>query len=116
MLEQDFSSPPAMRWKWKRWQVIVLVVLLAVLVRTWAAWQLPIDADEPTYLKAGQAYAQLIKSGDLQGLINYSYNQEHPPLVKLMYSLPYLVFEPRFGSTTEFYVDRAFSVFWGSLA
>ncbi len=116
MLDQDFSSPPAARLKIKRWQIIVLVVFLGLLVRIWAAWQLPIDIDEPTYLKAGQAYAQLIKSGNIQGLIDYQFNQEHPPLVKLTYSLPYLFIEPKFGSTTEFYIDRAFSVFWGSLA
>ncbi len=112
----DEIERPASRWKLKRWQWIVLVVLIGAIFRVWAAWQLPIDADEPTYLNAGKAYASLIKAGDLEGIINYQVNQEHPPLVKLMDSLPFLFIEPRFGSTTEMMVDRLISVFWGTLA
>ncbi len=113
---EDFVTPPAAPKKWKRWHAIVLVVFIGLVVRAWAAWQLPIDFDEPTYLNAGYDYARMIKSGDLQGIINYDNNQEHPPLVKLMDSLPFLFTEYEYGSTTELYIDRGLSVFWGTLA
>ncbi len=38
------------RW-WKRNYSIILVVLFALLLRLWAVWQLPMDADEPVYDK-----------------------------------------------------------------
>ncbi len=91
-------------------------MLLAGLVRLWAAWQLPLDADEPVYLNAGQAYANLIKAGDWQGVINYEGNREHPALVKLVYAIPYLVYEPTFGSTVERTFNRVVSVVFGTLA
>ena len=86
-MDQDFGSTPTAPRRWKRWHAIVLIVFLGLVVRAWAAWQLPIDYDEPTYLNAGYDYARMIKSGDWQGVINYDNNQEHPPLVKLMDSL-----------------------------
>src|SRR5512138_2785518 len=113
-MSEELEAIPAAPKKWKRWHAIVLIVLLGLLVRAWVAWQLPIDFDEPTYLNAGYDYAQMIKSGDWQGIINYDYNQEHPPLVKLMYSLPFLFSDYKFGSTAELYADRGLSVFWGT--
>lgn len=115
MVREEIEKP-ASRWKLKRWQMIVLVVLIGALFRIWAAWQLPIDADEPNYLTAAQSYASLIKAGDLQGVINFNGNPEHPPLIKLMDSLPYLFVHPRFGSTTEMSIDRLISAFWGTMA
>jgi hypothetical protein len=115
-MSEELSEPAAKSPRWKRWQIIVLIVVIAALVRVWAAWQLPIDADEPVYMNAGQDYARLIKSGDLQGIINYPMNTEHPPLVKLMDSVPYLFIEPKFGSSTEFTFNRMVSVFWGTAA
>ncbi len=115
-MDQEFVVSPAAPRRWKRWHAIVLVVFIGLAVRAWAAWQLPIDYDEPTYLNAGYDYAQMLKTGNWQGIINYDTNQEHPPLVKLMDALPFLFTEPKYGSTTEFYVDRAMSVFWGTLA
>ncbi len=115
-MDQEIVAPQAAPRRWKRWQAVVLIVFLGMVVRAWAAWQLPIDYDEPTYLNAGYDYAQMIKSGNWQGIINYDYNQEHPPLVKLMDSLSYLFFEPKYGSTAQFYFDRGLSVFWGTLA
>jgi hypothetical protein len=114
MLEEE-TQTPARRLRLKRWQIIALIVLAGALIRVWAAWQLPVDADEPTYLNAGRDYANFIKAGDLQGIIDYSANQEHPPLVKLMDSLPYLFLQPVFGSKTELYADRMVSVVWGTL-
>ncbi len=93
-----------------------MIVIFATLVRLWAAWQLPIDADEPVYLKAGQTYAQMIKSGNLAGIIQSDVVYEHPPLVKLMYSLPYVFIQPSFGQPVELIINRLISVAWGVLA
>jgi 4-amino-4-deoxy-L-arabinose transferase-like glycosyltransferase len=116
MKDETVTTPAPVKGRWKRWQIITAIVLLAAILRTWAAWQLPIDADEPTYLRAGQAYAQDIKTDNLQGLLNYADNREHPILVKLLYSLPYLFIQPEFESNTELWIDRGISVFFGTLA
>lgn len=100
----------------KRWQIIALIVLLAAAVRVWSAWQLPLDVDEPTYMKSGEDYARLIQAGDWQGFLQYDTNLEHPALVKLLYSTPFLIFQPQFGSTTEFFFNRGISVLFGVLA
>ncbi len=93
----------------------VLIVLAGLLVRAWAAWLLPVDADEPVYLRAASAYAQALRAGGLQGIINSPENPEHPPLVKLLYSLGYLVLPVRYDALYQLYAARALSVFFGTL-
>ena len=66
---------------------ILAVSLLALGVRLRAVNLLPIDFDEDDYLAAGQRYAQFIRDRDLQGLIGYNFNYEHPPLTKIIYGL-----------------------------
>jgi len=100
----------------KRSLAILIIVLIAGLLRAWAVWQLPIDFDEPVYLKAGQDYANLIKAGDWNGVIDYSENREHPPLIKLIYSLPEVVSRYPLPPATILYTDRAISAVFGSLA
>ena len=100
----------------KRWRAVALVMLLAGVLRVWAAWQLPVDADEPVYSRAAQDYAQLLRAGDWAGVLHYAGNPEHPPLVKLMYSLPYLWIQPAFGSSLGLRIDRLIAVGWGVLA
>ena len=51
---------------------------------------LPIDYDEDDYLGAAQRYAQYLAAGDVQGIVDYAYNYEHPPLTKLVYGLAIL--------------------------
>jgi hypothetical protein len=101
---------------WRRSYTIALVVLLAALVRIWAAWQLPIDADEPVYMNAGQEYARLIQAGDFRGVIDYVGNREHPALVKMLYSIPYYFIEPQIDSYPELTFNRILSVVFGTLA
>lgn len=100
------------RW-WKRNYSIILVVLFALLLRLWAVWQLPMDADEPVYLKAGNDYAEFIKAGDVREIINYEYNREHPALVKLLYSIPYMFIDSTFGSNLDLTINRLQSVLFG---
>jgi len=101
---------------WRRSYTIALIVLLAALVRIWAAWQLPIDADEPVYMKAGSDYARLIQNGDVRGVINYAENREHPAFVKLVYSLPFYFIEPQIDSYPELTFNRMVSALFGTLA
>ena len=75
----------------KRGWAVAGVFLMALLIRLWAAWHLPTDYDEPVYLQAGLDYAQMLFNGDLQGVIDYPQNMEHPPLVKLLYAAGILV-------------------------
>jgi len=102
------------KW-WKRWHTIALIVALSGLIHAWAVWQLPLDADEPVYMRAGRDYAQLIRQGDWTEIINYDQNKEHPPLVKLMYSLPFLIKGENVNPDFEFYFNRSTSAFFGVL-
>ncbi len=99
-----------------RRRTIAGVVLLAVCLRLWAAWQLPVDADEPVYLKAAFDYAQRIKAHDWQGLIDYPENNEHPPLNKLLYGLTVLALGKQAAWENALFLSRLVSVLFGSLA
>ena len=76
-------------------QIRGLLILLGVLVvgvvafsaRMRAVEMLPIDYDEDDYLSAAQFYAEALRQGDWQALIDYRYNYEHPPLSKMAYGL-----------------------------
>jgi hypothetical protein len=75
----------------RRWGVLVGLVLLATLLRGWAVLRLPTDYDEPTYLKAGFDYAEALRSGNWNAVIDYAGNREHPALVKVLYGLVIVV-------------------------
>ncbi len=66
---------------------IFIVTLLALTLRLHAVEALPIDYDEDDYLAVAQRYAQAIQKGDVNFIINYDFNYEHPPLTKLVYGL-----------------------------
>ncbi|MBN2146032.1 MAG: hypothetical protein JW726_01545 [Anaerolineales bacterium] len=70
---------------WTRPRIVVAVTLLGLALRLWAAWQLPVDFDEPVYVDAAYQYAEMLRAGDIQGIIDFRQNSEHPPLVKLLY-------------------------------
>lgn len=74
------------RHLWNRPMQILMVVLIALLLRVWAAWQLPIDADEPVYVGVGYHYVQAVQQNGINGIIDFAENREHPPLVKLVYA------------------------------
>lgn len=97
-------------------QLWLLIVILAAFLRIWAALMLPVDADEPVYLEAGHDYAQLMRQGDLQGVIDYPGVREHPALVKLLYGFAWL----GVGDSDNFYlalvISRCISVVFGTLA
>jgi hypothetical protein len=82
----------------------------------WAAWQLPVDFDEPIYLQAGYDYAERLSAGDWNGVIDYPGTSESPPLVKLLYGLVVLGLGPRASWETAMFASRLVSVAFGTLA
>jgi hypothetical protein len=113
---QPNASTVAQKSKLKRTRLIVGIVVLAACLRVWAAWQLPVDYDEPTYLDAGYKYAQLIQHGDISGIININENSEHPPLVKLIYGLTFLALGKGVVWDQALFLTRLVSVGFGTLA
>ena len=111
-LNLPFRGRPA--W-WRRGYTVAIIVLLSVGLHAWAVWQLPLDADEPVYMRAGQEYAQLIKAGDFQGVLNEGYNAEHPPLEKLLYSIPFLIDNDPASTNFALYFNRGISALFGVL-
>ena len=82
---------------WRRLTGILLVLLIGATglgLRLRATQLLPIDYDEDDYLGAAQRYAQFLAAGDVQGLVDYAYNYEHPPLTKLLYGAAILPLPP----------------------
>jgi hypothetical protein len=71
----------------RRWRGAASVVLLALVVRVWAAALLPVDFDEPDYLEAAYYYANALEDGNLWALTGEPGNPEHPALVKLLYGV-----------------------------
>ncbi len=92
------------------------IVLLAAVLHLWAATKLPVDFDEPDYVQAGYGYAAVIAAGDLDGLIDYPFNREHPPLVKLTYGLAVLALGDRATWIGSLYAARLISAALGVLA
>lgn len=71
-----------------------LALLLAVGVafgfRSHAARTLNIDFDEDDYLRAGQEFAQLMRTSNWRGFLETNYRPEHPPLAKILVGLSIL--------------------------
>lgn len=115
MTDRILNLPKVPKW-WRREYTLILIVLMSALLHAWTVWQLPVDFDEPVYLSAGADYADLIRSGDLRGVVNYEENREHPALVKLLYSTPYLLFPDLEDPMIYLYLARVISAIFGVLA
>ena len=100
----------------RRWAILASIVLLALLLRGWAVMRLPIDFDEPTYLEAAFDYADALRAGDWDGIIDYEGNREHPALVKLLYGLVVLALGEDVGTLVAGLASRALSALLGMLA
>jgi len=109
-------TPPARDGRRNRFVALIGIVLIAALLRGWAALRLPVDYDEPTYLEAAYRYARALEAGDLNGVIDNSATQEHPPLVKFLYGLVVLVLGEEAGWTVALYGARVLSAVLGTLA
>ncbi len=102
------------RHKQLSWWVAALA--LATLLRAWAALLLPVDFDEPTYVRAALGYAQALRAGDIGALIDSPANSEHPPLLKLLYAGGALALGDAANPTSVIYSSRAISALAGVLA
>lgn len=69
---------------------ILLVIGIASAARWKALTTLNIDIDEDDYMRAGQQFTAIFRSGDLSGLLETNYRPEHPPLAKIILGLSFL--------------------------
>ena len=69
-----------------RWLWLLGVAALALALREWAAWRLPVDFDEPTYFTAAASFAGAARAGDLPRFLDADTAAEHPALAKLVYA------------------------------
>jgi len=109
-------TSPARQGSRTRLIALIAIVLVAALLRSWASLRLPVDYDEPIYLRAAFEYARDLAAGDWSGVIDNAVTREHPPLVKLLYGLAVLVLGQDPGWTAALYAARAISALFGILA
>ena len=115
MEDRILNLPKIPKW-WNKQATIIFIVFLSIILHAWTVWQLPVDFDEPVYLKVASDYAGFIKQGDLQGLIHYEENQEHPALVKILYSIPFLFSDKNSDTSFYLFAARSISAIFGVLA
>ncbi len=92
---------------------LILIILVALMLRAWAALVLPIDFDEPIYVDAALGYAHAIRTSDAAFFLNPPVNREHPPLVKLLYAGGALLLGDAANPTSLLYTSRAIAVVAG---
>jgi len=115
MTTRLLNLPSLPKW-WKKEFNFFLIVIFSIVIHAWCVWQLPTDYDEPIYVQAGSEYAKLIKSADISGIINFPQNREHPPLLKILYSIPFLIF-PNIRDTNLYLIAaRSISAIFGVFA
>lgn len=99
-----------------RYVLVTCIVILSVFLRFWAADNLRTDFDEPVYLENAFDYAAMIRAGDWNSVIDYREVIEHPPLVKLLYSLSILTMGEQADWSSALFISRIVSVVFGALA
>jgi 4-amino-4-deoxy-L-arabinose transferase-like glycosyltransferase len=112
------AAPVASSVNRRRIRILTLVgiVLVALVLRGWAVLRLPLDFDEPIYLQAGFDYADALRHGDWEAVIDYEGTREHPALVKLLYGLTVMALGPDPNRDVALYAGRSLSAVFGSLA
>ena len=70
--------------------LVLFFTAIALTLRWRAVQMLPVDYDEDDYLRAGQEFAQLIRTKDWSGFLETNYRTEHPPLAKILYGFSLL--------------------------
>lgn len=95
---------------------ILIIMVVTIFLHAWAVALLPQDYDEPIYLQTAFDYANAIKAGNVNAVIDNSAVREHPALVKLIYALDIIALGKYATWTNAFYLSRAVSAFFGSLA
>ena len=96
--------------------VFLLVIATAMFLRAWAVFMLPEDYDEPIYMQVAFHYAEAIRHGSFNAVIDNPEVREHPALVKLIYSSVILVLGKAATYINAFYASRAVSAIFGVIA
>jgi hypothetical protein len=78
----------------RKFLLIILVVAIAASLREYAAQNLYIDYDEPTYLNAALIYTNGLRSFNFKILVTNVANYEHPAFYKIVYGLVLLTRSP----------------------
>jgi hypothetical protein len=73
---------------------VILVTLLSLGVRLYAANRLDVDYDEPVYLSTAVSYAKYMRQGDFKMLAWGEENFEHPVFYKILYGVVLLTHQP----------------------
>ena len=73
---------------------VVLITLLALGVRLYAAKSLDVDYDEPVYLSSAVLYAKYMRAGNFKMLAWSEDTYEHPALYKILYGVVLLTQRP----------------------
>jgi hypothetical protein len=95
-----------------RYVAALVIGLLALALRWRAVLMLPVDYDEPIYLEAASQFASAIQARDLPRLLDNRHTIEHPPLVKLLYTLGTLA---RGEGLAQLATARTISLLFGTL-
>jgi hypothetical protein len=75
--------------------IALVIFLLAFFARAHLAFTGRTEFDEPIYAKGALVYANHLKAGDLNFIIQDEYNYEHPLFNKLVYSVVLLPFNTK---------------------
>jgi hypothetical protein len=100
----------------QRLVILIGIVLLAAILRGWAVMRLPTDFDEPVYQEVAFDYAEALRAGDLNAIVDYAGNREHPALVKVLYGLVLVTLGEDPGMLLAGLANRALSASFGTLA
>ena len=95
---------------------LIYVIAVAMFLRAWAVFMLPEDYDEPVYLQVAFDYADALRHGDFNAVIDNPEVHEHPALVKLAYSAVILGLGKAATYVNAFYASRAASALFGIVA
>lgn len=95
---------------------LLIVFLITLCTHTCAVIGLPQDFDEPAYVQAAMDYADAIKRGDLDAVIDYPGVREHPALVKLVFGFALFVKGGPHNYTAALESSRIISAVFGVMA
>lgn len=74
--------------------LIIIITLLSLGLRIYAATRLNVDYDEPVYLGAALDYTNALRAGQYKLLAWYETTYEHPALYKILYGVVLLTQKP----------------------